>query len=1134
MVVGGFGEGSVLASLRLSLAIAQNGTKEQHTKLASSGILVPISDLLRSALTRGDIYKFSSSLALVRFCGPYVAAGQGGGLEAVRDAIRVATNVLTLPVNPAATLKQKETQETLKSECISALEALSRNASLWSSISTDALPSVIKYLYSSASEAAQPEENAKGNETKCAALRAVLQIVQVPSHAITAAEAGIVGPLGQLLSNYSDNAETSLLALEILHVIATSPQARLKAGFLESGVMRSISAAIGKSASDVPIEPKDSRADVTFLGLEILLCILTDIEGSSPTEMLLQSPLVASFLASIVSEPLMIQALCATLLAKTGMVLPRHDAGSSEGASFEILNLYGPPLLKVDEKCSGFDSTHEAAESLLFSTAAYACAFASDKNDSFWGVALLQHLPDVVDETDCSRTSMTFVARFLSLLAKDHNAFIPRNHRRQEDFLTITRPLVSHRLLEALRDSIRGLSIRSNDSNLVDPYSTSVLVEFNVPHVCLSLWKDPALLDPAYELIKQIVEQDPDEVLHLFVEGKEAIMSLFDLLNIDAGFDASTNVVEIRKFLASIIGQLAESGLLARAVKRFDVRSSAIAAIATACLSEEERVPDDDDDMTSNQLSSVLMRSLVELCTVPGDMKVIKNIRLAAAEATAIATNLGKKLCHMVLTRFLERTKLKQYEMDEDENILDAPDVAMLCAIAQHDESLQILRSIGGLHALSLIAAEGEVSALVALKKACNGDADVLLEGETYVAMMSLISSKDHDATWRKESSTWRELESSAFDLLSSLGSGSVKGRNAVATATSCENCIRRAIDIVTALVHNSRELTSTETSVTNDDIIDDGEQIQSDDSFDDPLVQKSKSAELQMNESLKEEDVTLGASAFSFLCSLATLKATHVTICNETDIVDAITFLAVSPSNEILQYAALELVVSMAPYVHVGSVLDPRKIGEVLLSVLRMKLKVGKSSQLFYSATCGMSIVFELLDLEAQENAARCITSLFMQSVKGCIVVRAVTSVDDRVYTVDLSYALSSIMLLFRGKIFGNDVFSTDIVTALVHMIQWRYDPKTILNDPDSQMWTASVTNCALLLSSLLWRPEEVLMANKIDLHALSNTQLMLARPGKAPRKAIDVKSALSAAIDGTDSAMAVTAQRVFCRLFN
>ena len=43
LLVGGFGEGSVTASLRLALAIAQNGSEEQHSKLALSGLLVPVS-----------------------------------------------------------------------------------------------------------------------------------------------------------------------------------------------------------------------------------------------------------------------------------------------------------------------------------------------------------------------------------------------------------------------------------------------------------------------------------------------------------------------------------------------------------------------------------------------------------------------------------------------------------------------------------------------------------------------------------------------------------------------------------------------------------------------------------------------------------------------------------------------------------------------------------------------------------------------------------------------------------------------------------------------------------------------------------------------------------------------------------
>jgi hypothetical protein len=41
----------------------------------------------------------------------------------------------------------------------------------------------------------------------------------------------------------------------------------------------------------------------------------------------------------------------------------------------------------------------------------------------------------------------------------------------------------------------------------------------------------------------------------------------------------------------------------------------------------------------------------------------------------------------------------------------------MLCAVAQHENALQVLRSIGGLYALAQVASEGELSAMVALQK---------------------------------------------------------------------------------------------------------------------------------------------------------------------------------------------------------------------------------------------------------------------------------------------------------------------------------------------------------------------------------------------------------------------------------
>ena len=61
-----------------------------------------------------------------------------------------------------------------------------------------------------------------------------------------------------------------------------------------------------------------------------------------------------------------------------------------------------------------------------------------------------------------------------------------------------------------------------------------------------------------------------------------------------------------------------------------------------------------------------------------------KGMYLERSDADAIATSLGRKICRMVISRFLERAKLSQYEVDEVEDVMEAPDVKMLCAIAQH------------------------------------------------------------------------------------------------------------------------------------------------------------------------------------------------------------------------------------------------------------------------------------------------------------------------------------------------------------------------------------------------------------------------------------------------------------------
>ena len=88
---------------------------------------------------------------------------------------------------------------------------------------------------------------------------------------------------------------------------------------------------------------------------------------------------------------------------------------------------------------------------------------------------------------------------------------------------------------------------------------------------------------------------------------------------------------------------------------------------------------------------------------------------LSMEEEEAITRSLGKKICQMVTSRFLERAKLQQYDVQSEEDIMDAPDVAMLCAVAQHEPALQILRSIGGLR--SIIEEGTDSAAIVAARR---------------------------------------------------------------------------------------------------------------------------------------------------------------------------------------------------------------------------------------------------------------------------------------------------------------------------------------------------------------------------------------------------------------------------------
>lgn len=1215
MLVGGFGEKSVTAALRLALAVAQNGTVKEHAKLALSGILIPINDMLRNALTgescftlssedehrffflnsydsfflcglslqylEGDLFKFSASLALVRFCGPHIAAGEGNGLQSVRESIRVATNVLILPVDPNASTKQIETQESLKSECISALEALSKNASLWNSISKDALPSVVSYLHSSGEMGLASQCQ---RETRLAALRAVQRIIQLPSHTVSAAQAGLAEPVAHLIaSNRRQKEETNeedddvlLRAMEVLHVIASNDEARREAQLLECGAVAAVCCALGDAATDKPEQPTDSRADVTFLGLEIVHAVLSDIERSLDAPLVLQSPAAQAFVEAVAYEPSFVRALCATLLMETNMVIPR---ATEDIPPIDIPALYGPQLVLVEEKCAGFKNTHQASNSLTFSVAVYCCALESSSADKFWSYFLLREASDSAETTECEKVAAAFCAHFLALLSDEESGpFTPLSPRKKQDYTTIFRPLVCHRLLDGLRKCLD----ESDDAPVLAPmydndsFELTLLKGFRVPQICLSFCGDSALLDPAFGMIKLMMSEYPEDIPPLFVDTKSTIISLFDMLNLESSEGIDSGLVEeIRRTIASMLGVLAEQGLLSEAVERLEIRSSAIAALAAACLAEDENCArskyEDDEEMpsTSARMSSRCMQCMVELCAADSGSEgsSLKSMRLSSQEAEAIANKLGKKICHMVISRFLERAKLEQYELEEEELVTDAPDVRMLCAVSQHDKALEVLCSLGGLDALSLIAAEGEVSAILAMKKACKDDPSAVLKVDGHASVMELFSEEKTDAPWRCSDENMHVVEKSAFEFLTDLCMQSSKGMRAISGAEQCDPCISRAADIISALVPASS------TQEPDDDVpeVADTADEESDEESDEPLDSAEKDEVIQEanTENAEEsagvskeekavvvEDPSLEICAYSFLSQLVLSKKCRSIILKDSALMCATTTLASHCTSLDLQYAATSFLAKIARFVtgmDKNTVVSTSALADVFHSILKdsknstsssgkrsktgdvnkVSTSTGLSINLLHSmAVDGIEVVLDSVDADVQFALMKDISSRFPLLVHSVTVGRNVSSDADRSHAGLLAYNLSLIILLARGKDSVHDVLlNSDLVMSMIRLIQWHYDAKLSSQEKNDLHWKAAVTHCIQFLT-FVSRNDETLTKAGMRLQQFVGATLMVSRPGKAPRKAPDFVTALKRAESDGGAASAVAARRILDRI--
>lgn len=396
------------------------------------------------------------------------------------------------------------------------------------------------------------------------------------------------------------------------------------------------------------------------------------------------------------------------------------------------------------------------------------------------------------------------------------------------------------------------------------------------------------------------------------------------------------------------------------------------------------------------------------------------------------------------------------------------------------------------------------------------------------MSIVTLFSKEDHLASWRSDAPLRRQLESAAFELLGQLCDASQKGRKAVGAAEACEDCTARAIEVVGSMVGGADN--SGHSAPPDEDNSDSNSE---DSAADEPakLIEDTPGVTPEL---VDLDNASLCAAAMSFLSAMVPLPNVRQEIVNNNHLIKAASALGVCKTHQNLQYDAIKLIKSLAPYATKDDTLNPELIAGVLGDVLKLNIDSKGAAQgtvntnlLYGAAASGLQVIFNSLPSDRQLDLAKAIAARFSKTVKMVTSARG-----DRVHGGQLAYNLVTILLLARGKDATESIFTAQLMTSFVHMIQWRFDPKTKIDGPDASLWKASVTQSLQILSMTLTTTEERLAQLGIKKSDLAGTILMVARPGKAPRKAIDLPSALSKAAVGEDAACGMAANAVKAQL--
>lgn len=764
-LVGVFGEGTILPSLRFILALAQHGSIRVHQKLAKSGMLVPISDMMSDSLASGDFYVFTLTVELVGLCGSQISAsaGESTGLKSIRNSVQLLSNVLCIKDRNNAPSGEKIKFKQLKKHCVRAIERLSVNSSTLSVIASSFVPAI--------SISFSPETILDCSEQFSHVLRIIQRVVSIPTYAKAVIDSGIVKSLSELISDNRVSDELDHVIIEVIHTLVchtvrSREYENEKIGLIQHGAVKAICFSLMKHTRINSGAIVSSSILTAKLGFEALQHLLSGIKNIDKV-LSLQA---TCFVKAITPQQKFIKTLCCTLLTQ------------SEDEKLVAKSLYGDPLILFDDNCATFSSPFEAAVSVLFSIASLCTMSTTD--DEFWNTFLLLKESELcVDEKSKACTVFMLCSAFLEYIS-DKSSFLYKPTSTTFEVTQHLKYSLQGKIIDGLILSMNGMALRTKEDEDILCFLSSMVGRYEIIQISLGLCKIPILLDKAMELIKMVFLGCEDAFFSALGSNEQSFVTLFDLLD--------SNSVHTRKSVAHILSKAGERDILGPIISTLRLRNIAIASLSTACLREEEYSAvgiEQNGEISSH--TSLCLKALLSVISsdVPSDgtsEPTYQNIEMSSGEAQAICDSLGKKLSQMVLNHLLLNA-----QRNESSNCAQtkSPEIVLLCALASHAEILPQLYQNGGLEALSLVAAEGEVGAIQALCEVSKDDPKKVIEVDGHESAMQVFMD---------ESKYARDAVISSIDLLVNICTKSKITRKVVSESDKCPKCIHKARDIVT------------------------------------------------------------------------------------------------------------------------------------------------------------------------------------------------------------------------------------------------------------------------------------------------------------------------------------------------